>query len=148
MIIFDKIKRVIERPERLLLGIQLRWAHYKVDLNRFVEHHANYYDANSVLMPFGETIYPPNHNIGVEIPINISDMMELAKKISKGQVFLRVDFYNVNGIIYFGETTFYPNSGFGEFEPKEWDFVIGKLLELPQTLRGEEIDEVIYEMAA
>lgn len=120
---------------------------YKVDFNRFVEHHANYYDANSILMPFGETICPPDYNIGVEIPNNISDMMELAEKISKGHAFLRVDFYNVNGIIYFGETTFYPNSVFGEFEPKEWDLVIGKMLELPHPNGGGEF-RVIYAWAA
>ena len=63
-------------------------------------------------------------------------MISLAEKLSSGHTFLRVDFYNVNGIIYFGETTFYPNSGFGEFEPKEWDLKIGKMLELPISVMG------------
>lgn len=44
--------------------------------------------------------------------------------------FLRVDFYNVNGKIYFGELTFYPASGLGKWTNKEADVKIGKYLEL------------------
>lgn len=109
---------------------------FKVDFNRFIGHHANYYDINGHLMPFGESICPPEPNFIINLPHNLAEMISLAEKLSSGHTFLRVDFYNVNGIIYFGETTFYPNSGFGEFEPKEWDLKIGKMLELPISVMG------------
>lgn len=104
---------------------------FKVDFNRFVEHHANYYDAAGNFMPFGEAVYPPAPNAEIELPCNLSEMIALAEMLSEGHIFLRVDLYNVNGAIYFGETTFYPNSGFSEFVPKDWDLKIGKMLELP-----------------
>lgn len=82
-------------------------------------------------MPFGEAICPPSPNMKIELPNNLVSMVELAEKLSEGHVFLRVDLYNVNGAIYFGETTFYPNSGFGEFVPECWDLKIGEMLDLP-----------------
>lgn len=104
---------------------------FKIDFNRFVEHHANYYDVTGKLMPFWETICPPSPNTKIELPSNLASMVELAEKLSEGHIFLRVDLYNVNGAIYFGETTFYPNSGFGEFVPECWNFKIGEMLNLP-----------------
>ena len=44
--------------------------------------------------------------------------------------FLRVDLYNVHGLIYFGELTFYPAAGMGAFVPSEWDDKIGNWLRL------------------
>ena len=43
-----------------------------------------------------------------------------------------VDFYDVNGQVYFGEITFYPASGFGKLIPTEWDNTIGGLIQLPE----------------
>lgn len=65
-------------------------------------------------------------------PENFALMLQLAEIISKGHIFLRVDLYNVRGKIYFGETTFYPASGFGRFQPAEWDLRLGGLIELPR----------------
>jgi hypothetical protein len=42
-----------------------------------------------------------------------------------------VDFYNVRGKIYFGELTFYPQSGYFEFIPDEWDKILGNWVPLP-----------------
>lgn len=106
---------------------------FKVDFNRFVEHHANYYDVNGTILPFGETACPPSPNAEIRLPRNLSEMITLSEKLSEGHAFLRVDLYNVDGAIYFGETTFFPNSGFGEFEPREWDKKIGEMLILPIT---------------
>lgn len=105
---------------------------FKVDFDRFIEHHANYYDTNLNLLPFGEVICPPDFNRKIEIPNNINEMINLAEKLAKDIPFVRVDFYNVNGKIYFGEMTFYPAAGFGKFEPEEWDKKIGDMLELPK----------------
>ncbi len=58
-------------------------------------------------------------------PINFKKMKELAVVLSKNIPELRVDFYEVNNKIYFGELTFFDGSGFDKIEPKEWDKKIG-----------------------
>ena len=65
-------------------------------------------------------------------PLNYEKMIEIAEKLSKNFVHLRVDLYNANGKIYFGELTFYPAGGMDPFEPKIWDEKIGDLLILPK----------------
>lgn len=57
-------------------------------------------------------------------------MISLAEKLSEDEPFLRVDFYNVNGKIYFGELTFYPASGMLPWTTEEADKEIGKYLKL------------------
>lgn len=102
----------------------------KVDFGRFKEHHANYYDTDMNLLPFGEVKYPPNYNHTIIKPKNFKKMIELAEKLSKYIPFLRVDFYNINGKIYFGELTFFPASGMGKIQPMEWDSKLGSWIEL------------------
>ena len=57
-------------------------------------------------------------------------MIELAEKLSCNHKFLRVDFYDYFGKIYFGEMTFFPASGTGKFDPEEYDLYLGEMLEL------------------
>lgn len=65
-------------------------------------------------------------------PINFEKMKELAAILSKDIPELRVDFYEVNNKIYFGELTFFDGSGFDKIEPKEWDEKLGEWITLPQ----------------
>lgn len=58
-------------------------------------------------------------------------MKELAEKLSKNLPFVRVDFYSVNEKIYFGELTFFPDSGFGKFTNSRQDNEMGEWLKLP-----------------
>ena len=101
---------------------------FKVDFGRFVEHHANYYDTDGNLLPFGEKGLEPDSNYPIELPNNLSEMISLAERLSKNEPFLRVDFYNVNGKIFFGELTFYPASGLGKWTTDEADKEIGSYL--------------------
>ena len=64
-------------------------------------------------------------------PSNLDKQINVASKLSKGIPFCRIDLYNVEERIIFGEITFYPNSGVGCFSPSEWDIKIGNLLILP-----------------
>ena len=105
---------------------------FKVDSNRFCGHRANYYDAEGGLLPFGETMCPPDFDHKEKMPENLHQMITIAEKLSHNLPFLRVDLYNVNGMIYFGEMTFFPAGGFGTFEPAEWDEKLGLLIKLPQ----------------
>lgn len=103
---------------------------FKVDFGRFVEHHANYYSPEGKLLQFGESAVPPDNTYLIELPSNLNKMISLAEKLSAKEPFLRVDFYNVNGKIYFGELTFYPASGMGRWTTEEADIKIGGYLEL------------------
>ena len=58
-------------------------------------------------------------------------MVNIAQTLSLGIPFVRVDMYNIEGKVYFGEFTFFPASGFGTFTPAEWNNKIGDLIELP-----------------
>lgn len=104
---------------------------FKLDFGRFTEHHANYYDPNGKLLPFGEAGLPPMPAKKLHIPKNLSSMVDIAEKLSQGIPFLRVDLYNVKGHVYFGELTFFPASGFGRFTSNEWDIKLGQMLQLP-----------------
>lgn len=65
-----------------------------------------------------------------ERPIDFDKMKDLAAVLSKGLPFVRVDFYNVNGRIHFGECTFYDWAGFLPFEDYRWDLRLGQLLDI------------------
>jgi len=69
----------------------------------------------------------------LERPRELSEMLELAKVLAKDIPFVRVDFYVIDGQVYFSELTFFPASGFEGYDPPEWDKTFGDWLELPQT---------------
>lgn len=94
----------------------------------------NYYDMNFNLLPF-EWVHPNIKTGGVKRPENFDEMKKLAQKLSKGIPEVRVDFYDINGQVYFGELTFYHQSGFAPFSPEEWDLKLGKLLDLTDIKR-------------
>lgn len=58
-------------------------------------------------------------------------MLELASKLSAAHPFLRTDFYCIDGQVYFGELTFFPESGFGRFDPDTFGVEAGNWLKLP-----------------
>ena len=67
-----------------------------------------------------------------EKPVNFELMKELAAKLSAGTPQLRVDFYEVDGKVYFGEMTFFHCSGMAPFHPEEWDRIFGDWVHLPE----------------
>ena len=64
-------------------------------------------------------------------PENMDEMFRIAERLSRDMPFLRVDLYNVGGRIYFGELTFFPDSGFDANLLPETDRYFGALLKLP-----------------
>ena len=103
---------------------------FKVDFNRFTKHQANYYTPDGTLLKFGEIVCPPDYEHIEIMPSNLNKMIILAEKLSEGKVFMRVDFYNVNGRIYFGELTFFPAGGIGAFTNNEADEYLGSLMDI------------------
>lgn len=74
----------------------------------------------------------PNADVWPTKPKKFEEMLEVAGKLSQGIPHVRVDLYNCNGKIYFGEMTFSHWSGMVPFEPVEWDYKFGRYLKLPE----------------
>ena len=72
-----------------------------------------------------------NGKIPVPCPLKLESMINICRKLSEGIPFLRVDLYVIDDEIYFGELTFYPASGIGQFKPIKWQNILGDLIELP-----------------
>jgi hypothetical protein len=76
------------------------------------------------------TIGHNNAPIPPQKPINFDKMKEFATLLSQGTKQLRVDFYEVDGVLYFGELTFFHDSGFGDILPECWNQKLGDLIDL------------------
>lgn len=86
-----------------------------------------FFDMNFKKLPFIRK-YPSSDK--VKKPAFFDDMVRCAKILSKEFPFVRVDFYENEGRLYFGELTFFPGNGMEWFEPIEWDKKVGDLLDL------------------
>lgn len=67
----------------------------------------------------------------IEKPHNFEEMLIYAKQLSEPFPFVRVDFFYVDGVIRFGELTFYSAGGYGKYEPQEWQYKLGEWMDLP-----------------
>lgn len=72
----------------------------------------------------------PNAEELISKPKNYNLMIELAAELSKGFKFVRVDLYENNDKVYFGEMTFTPASGMMKFDPDDWDYRLGSLWDI------------------
>lgn len=92
----------------------------------------DFFDMDWNHLPF--IIKDPNSDVIPSKPLFFDEMCSLARKLSKGIPQVRVDFYYIKGKIYFGEMTFYHNSGIFSISPQEWDYKIGEWLVLPNKI--------------
>ncbi len=74
----------------------------------------------------------PNADIKPEKPSLFEEMKVIAAKLSKDIPSSRIDLYEINGKIFFGEITFSHWGGFMPFEPEEWDKKFGDYITLPK----------------
>ena len=88
----------------------------------------NIYDMGFNLLPVLET--RPNAKYQVHKPQNFEKMVEIARELSTPFPFCRVDLYNVDGKVYFGEITFYHGGGCNDIQPEEWDLKIASWINL------------------
>ena len=75
----------------------------------------------------------PNQKTSQELiskPVKLEEILSYSKELSKDIPFLRIDFYIIDGKVYFGELTFFPASGLRPFVPEEWDKKMGKMIKL------------------
>lgn len=88
----------------------------------------DFFDENFNHLPF--TNGHPNAEKMPEKPTCFEEMKTLSEKLSVGIPQVRVDFYEVNGKVYFGELTFFHWGGTMPFEPEEWDDKFGREITL------------------
>ena len=101
-----------------------------VDMGRYSNHTRNVYDLNWELQPWNQEAYA-HYEKPIPRPENFEKMIEIATILSQGFSHVRVDLYNVNGKIYFGEMTFTNGGGFDRILPTEYDRKLGDLWQLP-----------------
>lgn len=100
-----------------------------LDVDRFVDHKRNIYDVEWNFINVSTD--KPNLNNSVLKPDGLDEMLNIANTLAEDFPFVRVDLYWVNNRVYFGELTFYPWSGYVQFEPDEFDFILGEQFKLP-----------------
>ncbi len=97
---------------------------------RYTREHTTetFFDENWNVLPFTEG----NHlkDTSTKKPKNFDKMLEFSSKLSKGIPHVRIDWYEVKGKLYFGEITFFTESGFEKFQPEEWAYKFGDMIDL------------------
>ncbi|MEW6996614.1 ATP-grasp fold amidoligase family protein [Colwelliaceae bacterium BS250] len=94
------------------------------DSERYSGHKRNMFDENWVPQKFNIHVYPEQDI--VEKPANLELMKYLATRLSEGFSYVRCDFFEVDGKVFFGELTFTPEAGVGKFNPAKWDTIFGE----------------------
>jgi len=107
-----------------------KFLYVSVGLSNHETAQIGFLDLDWELMPMRRTDFAELTNIPPK-PINFDKMVEFARELSHNIPFLRVDFYEINGKLYFGELTFYPGAGFTVLKPEEWDKTFGDWITLP-----------------
>ncbi len=72
----------------------------------------------------------PNADHEIQKPATFEEMKEICRKLTKGMKFVRLDLYEIDGKIYFGEYTFFHGGGFHLFSPEEWEQKLGSWLKI------------------
>lgn len=88
----------------------------------------NYYDTKWNLLDLQQNY--PNGPID-EKPECLEDILDLSAKLSQDLPFVRTDFYMVDGKVLFSEFTFFSDAGMVNFEPEEWNAILGDMIVLP-----------------
>jgi hypothetical protein len=112
----------------------------QVDTGRFTEnHHRNWYNVNWEREPYrwssakGKDKFTDPSIEDVERPKTLEKMIELSEKIAKDFIYVRVDWYDVEDKLFFGEITFHHDGGTRPILPEKWDIKLGEKLILPAT---------------
>lgn len=108
-----------------------------VDMGRGTEqHYRNWYNSNWEREKFkwsspkahGKSTDPSD--IDPEKPKTLKEMIRLSELMAEAFTYVRVDWYDVDGVLYFGELTFHHDGGFRPIIPQKWDEILGKELQL------------------
>ena len=98
------------------------------DIDRYIGHKRNFYDTKWRRLNIDSdcsSFFDPGQK-----PKGLDDMLMIAETLSADFPFVRVDLYYVQNKVYFGELTFYPWSGYVQFSPDEFDFTLGRQVDI------------------
>lgn len=103
--------------------------YFWVDTDRYTNHKSFIFDAEGNYTKYRWGV----SNIGnvPELPSNYKEMINVASRLSEGFCHVRVDLYNINGKIYFGEMTFTTAGGYEHFAQEEFNIELGSYMKLP-----------------
>ena len=90
----------------------------------------NYYDMNLKKCTISRTDFRANYSMEDSLPTKFGEMVEYAKKLSEPFKFVRVDFYEINGVVYLGELTFTPGVNYFRYTNREDEIKVGNMLKL------------------
>lgn len=102
----------------------------EVDYERFIAHKRNLYTTDWKYID-AVIKYPTDKNYIINKPEALEEMLMLAEKLADSIPHIRTDFYCIGKKVYFGELTFFHESGFGNIAPKQLDLAMGEWIKLP-----------------
>jgi hypothetical protein len=94
----------------------------------------DFFDTDWNHLPF--TRHYPNSDKAIPRPERLAEMISVAETLAAPFPFVRVDLYEIESRVQFGELTFYPGGGFEAFDPHEWDERLGTAIRLPRRRFG------------
>ena len=109
----------------------------QVDEDRSTEHRRAYYNMKWEKQAFSRQGNYQSMEDDYPKPPAFDEMVEVSRKLADRFPFVRVDLYNIDGRILFGEMTFYPADGRNEFLPDEYNAIIGSYIQLPEIPAGK-----------
>ncbi len=100
-----------------------------VDIDRYTNHSRNIYDVSWNYLNMSIE-YPTNSSRKINKPKNLKHMIDIASSLSVNHKFVRVDLFNVEDKIYFGELTFHHGAGYEKFTPERYNTIFGDSINL------------------
>ena len=97
--------------------------------------HNDHFDVNGNVIDFVATFHHAPHPVNA--PKCMNELIRLSEILAKDTPYLRVDWYEVDEKLLFGELTFYTWGGYCHFEPKEYDKILGEWITLPDACYEE-----------
>ena len=104
-------------------------------LDRYSSYRINIYDREWCSLGIQKYAGRPQSDHPVEPPKTLGDMLKLAEAIARDFSYMRVDLYEINDKIKFGELTIYAGAAIDRFEPVEWDWRFGQQWQTAKAMR-------------
>lgn len=103
----------------------------EIDIERYTNHKRNYYDENLNFINYKDESSLDHFDCQLYKPEKFDEMKNISQSLSEGFPHARIDLYEWDNKIYFGEFTFFDGSGYYKTEPEEFDYTMGEWLRLP-----------------
>lgn len=101
----------------------------QIDIDRHTNHTRVFVDLDWNDLDI--TLKYPKSNFIPDKPLELECMIDISRKLSREFIFSRIDLYNINGAVRFGEITLHPEAGNGPFGSYQQDLQLGEMLKLP-----------------